>query len=139
MPGLASAGSNAAHGKSEILNPKQETNPKFESQMFKTKQGPLESPMQGFLSFETGDPLEGWGVRRTNLVHLNIVSDFDIRISNFRLLRRRRLNLPELARPEDLQLFPVRFSDHLHLDLIDESLAGKRMIVIKNDPVWFLF
>ncbi|MEJ2232247.1 MAG: hypothetical protein P8X46_13820, partial [Nitrospirales bacterium] len=40
MPGLASAGSNAAHGKSEILNPKHETNPKCESQMFKTKQGP---------------------------------------------------------------------------------------------------
>jgi hypothetical protein len=35
-----------------------------------------------FLSFETGDPPAGWGVRRTNLENLRIVSDFDIRISD---------------------------------------------------------
>jgi hypothetical protein len=28
-----------------------------------------------FLSFETGDPPAGWGVRRTNLENLRIVSD----------------------------------------------------------------
>jgi hypothetical protein len=36
-----------------------------------------------FWSFETGDPPEGWGVRRTNFEHLKIVSDFDIRTHSF--------------------------------------------------------
>jgi hypothetical protein len=47
-------------------------------------------------------------------------------------------SLPELTRSEDLKLLPVRFSDHLHFDLIDKSFAGQWMIVIKNDPIGFL-
>ena len=48
-------------------------------------------------------------------------------------------SLPELTRPENLQLIPVRFSDHLHFDLIEKRFAGQWVIVIKNDPVIFLF
>jgi hypothetical protein len=43
--GLASSDAQLAQGKSQILNPKLETNPKFKSQMFKTKQGLLKSPI----------------------------------------------------------------------------------------------
>jgi hypothetical protein len=44
-----------------------------------------------FWSFETGDPLAGWGVRRTNFENLKIVSDLDIRISDFIMSIQNRL------------------------------------------------